>query len=57
MKITESEWKDYYQVQRGGTMNMMSHPLIKKFMPDGNWAAAHKHFEEDGQESPLVIED
>jgi len=57
MKITQAEWQDYYTVQQSGVMNMMGHPLIRKFMPRGNWAAAHKHFEEEGNTGDLVVQE
>jgi len=57
MKITQAEWQDYYTVQQSGIMNMYEHPLIFKFAPSGNWAAAHKHFEEEGNTEDLVLEE
>ena len=56
MTITQAEWNDYYSVQQSGTMNMMGHHLIKKFMPGNNYAAAYDHFEEAGNTEDLVIE-
>ena len=55
MKIRLAEWKDYYAVQTSGVMNMMGHPLIFKFMPDGNWQAAFDHFETEGKTTTLEI--
>ena len=53
--ISRSEWDDYYSVQQSGTINMWQHPNIQKFAPPGNYAAALKHFEEDGRDDFLVI--
>jgi hypothetical protein len=58
MKVTEisrAEWDDYYCTQQSGTINMWQHPNIQKFAPPGNYAAALKHFEEDGSDDLLVI--
>ena len=54
--ITKAEWEDYFSVQNSGRINMILHPLIHKFMPDGNWKAAHDHFEVDGNEDDIVLE-
>jgi len=57
IKITKEEWDDYRGVQKSGAINMMFHPLIEKFMPEGNYGAALTHFEEDNKESTLIIPD
>ncbi len=57
MTITYAEWKDYFSVQQSGVMNMWQHPLIIKFAPDNNYAAAHEHFEVQGNTEDLVIEE
>lgn len=56
IRITHEEWKDYFSVQESGETNMMFHWNIKKFMPEGNWEAAHEHFEVQGNTEDLVIE-
>ena len=53
--ITHAEWKDYFSVQESGVMNMFLHWNIRKFAPEGNWAAAHEHFEVQGNTEDLVI--
>jgi len=53
--ITHAEWKDYFRVQESGEMNMWGHPLIFKFAPEGNWVAAHEHFEVQGNTEDLVV--
>ena len=53
--ITADDWEDYYSVQQSGTMNMIGHPLIKKFMPGNNYAAAYNHFKKAGNTEDLVI--
>jgi hypothetical protein len=54
-RITLAEWKDYFSVQESGVMNMWSHWNIKKFAPEGNWAAAHEHFEIQGNTKDLEL--
>ena len=55
IRITHEEWKDYFSVQKSGVMNMWAHWNIKKFVPEGNWEAAHEHFEVQGNTEDLVI--
>ena len=56
-KITKEEWDNYHRVQKSGMINMMLHPLVLKFMPDGNWEAAHEWFEETGKTDDLIIKE
>ncbi len=56
VKITKSEWDDYYSTQRSGRMNMWSHPLIVKFAEDNNWRAAYEYFEVQKKTDDLIIE-
>ncbi len=55
--ITKLMWDDYYTVQMSGRINMMEHHLIGYFMSDGVWKQAHEHFEIEGNEDDLLIED
>tara|TARA_R110002020_G_scaffold333628_7_gene549060 strand:- start:1847 stop:2047 length:201 start_codon:yes stop_codon:yes gene_type:complete len=54
--ITKDDWEYYYEVQQSGVINMFQHPLIKLFAPPGNYSAAFKHFEKDGNIKDLIIE-
>lgn len=53
--ITRADWVWFYAVQQSGLMNMMEHPLIHLFMPEGAYDTAFKHFREDGRTDVVVI--
>ena len=55
--ITQDIWDDYYSVQQSGIMNMMGHHYIGYFMQGDAYKQAYKHFEEEGNTEPLVIEE
>ena len=50
------DWEGFHAVQQSGLMNMMEHPLIHLFMPEGAYEAALDHFGHEGNTDPLVIE-
>jgi len=54
--IYVEDWEWFYEVQQSGEMNMLAHPLVSLFMPDGAYDAAFKHFVEEGRRVPVVIE-
>ena len=55
IEITKEEWKDYHEVQNRGTMNMMMHYNVLKFMPGDNWLQAYEHFEDGGCEETITL--
>jgi hypothetical protein len=54
--IHKEIWDDYYEVQLSGRINMLMHPHVELFMKAGRWEAAHRHFEQEKQTTPLHFE-
>lgn len=54
--IHKEVWDDYYKVQLSGRINMMMHPNVGLFIPQGRWEQSHRHFVIEKQTTPLVFE-
>ena len=56
-EVSKGIWDDYKRVQDSGVMNMYGYPTVVYFMKYNAWEKCQKHFDEEGNTKPIIIND